>query len=93
MVAADGSLIAYIAGDDHQDTYRNQRIYVMNPDGSGSRLISGDYDRQSGGLRWAPDGSGLYFNVSREGYRGLHFVSLDGGVTRIGRGRRVRGRC
>ena len=85
----DGSLVAYIAGDQHQDTYRNQRIYVMNPDGSGSRLISGDYDRQSRGLRWAPDGSGLYFTVSREGYRGLHFVSLDGGVTRLTEGERL----
>ena len=79
----DGRLVAYIAGDEHHDTYRNQRIFLMNRDGSGSRLISGDYDRQSGGLMWAPDGSGLYFNVSREGYRGLHFVSVDGGVTRL----------
>ena len=85
----DGSLIAYIAGDEHQDTYRNQRIYVMNADGSGSRLISGDYDRRSGGLQWAPDGSGLYFNVSREGYRGLHFVSLDGGVTQLTEGEQL----
>jgi dipeptidyl aminopeptidase/acylaminoacyl peptidase len=76
----DGRQVAYIAGDQHEDTYRNQRIYVMDTDGSSSRLVSGDYDRQSGGLMWAPDGSGLYFNVSREGYRSLHFVSADGGV-------------
>ena len=85
----DGRLIAYIAGDQHQDTYRNQRIYVMNRDGSGSRLISGDYDRRSGGLQWAPDGSGLYFNVSREGYRGLHFISLEGGVTQLTEGKQL----
>lgn len=85
----DGRLIAYIAGDEHRDTYRNQRIWVMNTDGSGARLISGDYDRQSGGLQWAPDGSGLYFNVSREGYRGVHFVSLDGGVQQRTTGNRL----
>ena len=78
----DGSLIAYISGDEHADTYRNSRIHVMNRDGSGQRSISGDYDRQSGGLMWAPDGSGLYFSVSREGYRSLHFASVDGGVER-----------
>ena len=82
----DGSLVAYIAGDEHHDTYRNQRIYVMYEDGSGVRQISGDYDRQSGGMTWAPDGSGLYFSVSREGYRSLHFVSVDGGVTRLTEG-------
>ena len=83
-------MIAYIAGDEHRDTYRNQRIYVMNRDGSGSRLVSSDYDRQSGGLQWAPDGRGLYFSVSREGYRGLHFVGLDGGVTRLTQGEELR---
>ena len=82
----DGRLIAYQAGDEHDDTYRNQQIYVMNRDGSGPRMISGEYDRQSRGMRWAPDGSGLYFSVSREGYRGLHFVSLDGGVMRLSEG-------
>ena len=85
----DGQLIAYIAGDEHKDFYRNQRIWVMNIDGSGSRLISGDYDRQSGNLRWAPDGSGLYFSVSREGYRSLHFVSIDGGVTQLTDGEQI----
>ena len=89
MPSPDGQLIAYRAGDDHKDMYRNQRIYVMNPDGSGSRLISGDYDRQSGNLQWASDSSGLYFSVSREGYRSLHFVSVDGGVTQLTEGEQL----
>ncbi|MDE0074297.1 MAG: S9 family peptidase [Gammaproteobacteria bacterium] len=79
----DGSLIAYTGIDAHRDTYRNQRIHLMNRDGSGSRVISGDYDRQVGGMMWAPDGSGLYFNVRRDGYGQLHFVSVDGGVTQL----------
>ncbi len=85
----DGELVAYRAGDEHEDFYRNQRIYVMNPDGSGSRLISGDYDRQSGNLQWASNSSGLYFSVSREGYRSLHFVSVDGGVTELTEGEQL----
>ena len=80
---------AYLAGDEHHDTYRNQRIWVMNPDGSNPRLISGTYDRQSGGLQWAPDGQGLYFSVRREGYSSLHMVSLDGGVTQLTEGRQL----
>jgi len=85
----DGLLIAYTAGDDHSDTYRNQRIFVMNRDGSGSRLISGDFDRRVGGLQWAPDGRGLYFSVSREGYRSLHYVSLEGGVSQLTEGQQL----
>jgi len=79
----DGSLIAYTGIDAHDDTYRNQKIHVMNRDGSGSRVISGDYDRQVGPMTWAPDGGGLYFTVSRDGYRQLHFVSLEGGVSML----------
>lgn len=85
----DGRLIAYISGDEHRDTYRNPRIWVMNRDGSSTRLISGDYDRQSGDLQWAPDGSGLYFTVSREGYSSLHFVSLTGGVKTLTEGKQM----
>ena len=78
----DGRWIAYVAGDEHRDTYRNPRIQIMDRDGGAVRVLSEGYDRQAGGLQWAPDGSGLYFNVSREGYRSLHFVDVDGGVTR-----------
>ena len=83
MPSPDGSLIAYTGIDAHDDTYRNQQIHVMNRDGSGSRVISGDYDRQVGPMTWAPDGGGLYFNVSRNGYRQLHFVSLERGVSML----------
>jgi len=85
----DGRLIVYTGDDAHRDTYRNSRIYVMNRDGSGSRVISGDHDRQANGLQWAPDGSGLYFNVRREGYSNLHFVSLNGGVRQVTQGKHM----
>ncbi len=85
----DGSLIAYTGSDAHRDTYRNREIHVMNRDGSGSRVISGDYDRQTGAMTWAPDGSGLYFNVRRDGYGQLHFVSLDGGVRALTTGEHI----
>ncbi len=87
----DGSLIAYTGIDAHRDTYRNQQIHLMNRDGSGSRVISGDYDRQVGGMMWARDGSGLYFNVRRDGYAQLHFVSVDGGVTQLTSGEHLFG--
>ncbi len=80
----DGRWIAYRGVDQHDDTYRNLGIYLMATDGSDERLISGDFDRQiTGDLRWAADGSGLYFTTNDEGDRNLHFVARDGGVTRI----------
>ncbi len=87
--SADGSLIAYTGIDAHDDTYRNVKIHVMNRDGSGSRVISGDHDRQVGSMTWATGDGGLYFNANRDGYRQLHFVSLDGGVSILTSGQRL----
>jgi dipeptidyl aminopeptidase/acylaminoacyl peptidase len=81
-----GDLIAYRGSDFHTDTYRNSGVYVMNMDGSNSRLISGDFDRSINGMRWAHDGSGLYLTVSAEGDRNIHFVSTRGGVTALSSG-------
>ena len=85
----DGTLIAYTGTDEHRDTYRNVQIHVMNRDGSGVRVISDGYDRQVGPMTWAPDGSGLYFNVSRDGYRQLHFASVEGGVRALTQGQHL----
>ena len=85
----DGSLIAHTGIEEHRDTYRNVKIHVMNRDGSGSRVISEGYDRQVGPMTWAPDGSGLYFNVRRDGYAQLHFVSLERGVSQLTSGRHM----
>ena len=81
-----GDLIAYRGADFHTDTYRNSGVYVMNMDGSNSRLISGDFDRSINGMQWAHDGSGLYLTVSAEGDRNIHFVSTGGGVTELSSG-------
>jgi dipeptidyl aminopeptidase/acylaminoacyl peptidase len=82
----DGRLIAYRGADFHTDTYRNSGVYVMNTDGSGSRLISGDFDRSINGMEWAHDGSGLYATVSADGGSNIYFVSLSGGVRAVSTG-------
>jgi dipeptidyl aminopeptidase/acylaminoacyl peptidase len=87
----DGRLIVYTGDDAHLDTYRNQKIYVMNRDGSGSRVISGDYDQAPSELRWAPDGRGLYFNVRADGYANVAYVALDGGVRAVTEGKHLLG--
>ena len=82
----DGSLIAYTGNDLTTDTYITRKIYVMNRDGSNSRMISEGFDRQASGMTWAEDGSGLYLNVSSEGTRNVFFASVDGGVTPVTEG-------
>ena len=82
----DGSLIVYTGNDLTTDTYITRKIYVMNRDGSNSRMISDGFDRQASGMIWASDNSGVYMTVRSEGTSNLHFASVDGGVRQVTEG-------
>jgi Tol biopolymer transport system component len=74
----DGRLIAYQGQDWSTDTYVENGLYVMNADGSNPRRIAGELGSSLGNMTWAPDGSGLYFNVSMKGTSNLWFAPLQG---------------
>jgi len=74
----DGSLIAYTGQDWSTDTYVENGLYVMAADGSGVRLLANEMGRSPGGMRWAHDGSGIYFTASMKGTANLYFAPLEG---------------
>ena len=86
-----GDLVAYRGSDFNTDTYRNSGVYVMNLDGSGSRLISGDFDRNINSMEWAHDGSGVYVTISYQGARNVHFISVQGVVSEVTSGAHMLG--
>lgn len=86
LPSPDGRHIAYLGDEWHTDTYRNRKIHLMNPDGTNSRVISGDFDRSVGNMTWAPDSRGLYFTANSEGNRNVHYLPVSGGVRQITEG-------
>jgi acylaminoacyl-peptidase len=82
-VSPDGKHIAYVGFDDKYQGYQVRKLYVMKRDGGGSRLLTGDLDRDAFGPRWAPDGSGIYFLSADHGNTGLHFIALDGKLRKL----------
>src|SRR5581483_1280547 len=68
LYSPDGRTIAFVAADsvDHS-AWAEARLYMMNADGSNVRLVSGNLDRPVSGVFWAPDNSGVYFNVESSG--------------------------
>ena len=86
-----GDLVAYRGSDFNTDTYRNSGVYLMNLDGSGSRLMSGDFDRNINNMEWAHDGSGVYVTISYQGARNVHFISTQGAVSEVTSGAHMLG--
>ncbi|MCY3610001.1 MAG: S9 family peptidase [Gemmatimonadetes bacterium] len=82
----DGRLVAYLGHDETDDAYYADNIYIMNVDGSGAREIATEHDRDPSGLRWAADGSGVYYNAPDGGAENMYFAQLDGPVRQITEG-------
>lgn len=80
VISSDGKWIAYLAFDDRQQGYQVTKLYTMNRDGSGSRLISGELDRDVRRPVWSRDGRGIYFQYDDEGNTKIGYVSLNGKV-------------
>ena len=56
------------------------RLYVMNRDGSGSKLITENFDRDVRRPFWSTDGKGIYFQYDDEGNTKIGYVSLNGKI-------------
>jgi acylaminoacyl-peptidase len=82
-VSPDGKKIAYVGFDDRYQGYQVRQLYVMNRDGSESRLLSGAFDNDVQAPRWAADGKGIYFASAAHGNTGLYFIDLDGHVKKL----------
>jgi acylaminoacyl-peptidase len=82
-VSPDGSLIAYLGFDDRYQGFQVTELYVMNRDGSGARMLSGDLDRTVSTPRWAPDGDGIFVQYDDQGTTKVGHFSLDGAFTEV----------
>ena len=85
----DGRLIAYTGYDSTDATWQDAAIRLMDADGGNVRVLTAKLDRSPSGMFWAPDGSGLYFNVENQGSRNLYFVNLKGEYREVTKGAQV----
>lgn len=78
VVSPDGRRIAYQGYPSSKASYQASEIYVMNADGTAPHKVT-SLDRDPGGIEWARDGSGVYFNVSETGTSNIYFAPAGGG--------------
>ena len=83
-------MIAFMSADsvDHS-AWAETKLWAMNADGSGAHVLSGNLDRPISGVSWAPDGSGVYFNVESEGSKNLYFATTTGQFHPVTSGKQV----
>ncbi len=81
-VSPDGRRIAYTGYDDRYQGYQVTRLYVADRDGGSPRALADELDRSVGTLRWAPDGSAVYFTYDDQGNTKIGRVAVTGGSVR-----------
>ncbi|NGP77748.1 S9 family peptidase [Balneolaceae bacterium YR4-1] len=80
VISPDGSQIAYTGYDEKYEGYQVSKLYVMNSDGSDSRLITGNLDRNVGNVQWVTSGNQIHFQYDNEGNTRVATVTMDGEV-------------
>src|SRR5262249_21622456 len=81
-VSPDGRTVAFSGHAPSGRSHTVNDLFVIPVSGGSSdmRKISADYDRDPINIRWAPDGSGLYFDADDSGARNVQFAAIVGGV-------------
>jgi dipeptidyl aminopeptidase/acylaminoacyl peptidase len=77
-VSPDGRQIAYVGNDDDGRANKDNKLYVMNLDGSGKRELTGNFDRSVDSPVWAADGRSIYVLYDDHGSNRVARVGLDG---------------
>jgi dipeptidyl aminopeptidase/acylaminoacyl peptidase len=86
-LSPDGKLIAYTGYDDERRRgYENERLYVMNRDGSGSHVLTGALDRSVNAPQWSPDGRAIYVRYDDHGVGKVARVDLSGHMETVAEG-------
>ncbi|MFY0594429.1 S9 family peptidase [Roseivirga sp.] len=82
-ISPDGKQMAYLGFDDKYRGYQISRLYIADIDGSNSKLVSGDLDRDVGNITWSADGKGLYFQYTDKAHTKIGYITTKGKVTEI----------
>ena len=86
VASPDGRRIAYTGFDFKRQSYTVTRLWVMNTDGSGAKLLTGSLDRDVRSPIWSADSRLIYFLSDDRGASHLFATTLDGDVKQITHG-------
>ena len=77
-VSPDGEQVAYTGFDDREQGYQVTKLYVMDRDGSDSRLLTEGFGRDVQNPTFTADGNSIVFQYDDEGSTKIGRVTMDG---------------
>ena len=86
QVSPDGRWIAYTGYDEKSYTNHVASLYLMDNTGGNKKLWADKLPSSPRGVRWAPDGSGIYYDMEEKGSSHIYFISVDGKTRQITQG-------
>jgi len=81
-VSPDGKTIAYLGYEDKVQAHQTTRLYLMKSDGSSTKELSSDLDRNVEDIVWSKDGKGLYFLYDDKGNTKIGYINTSGKMTK-----------
>jgi dipeptidyl aminopeptidase/acylaminoacyl peptidase len=86
VVSPDGRLVAFTGFDDVARSNQDEKLYVMNLDGSGRRVLTANVDRNVGNPVWSSDSRSIYVLYDEHGSNRVARVGLDGSFRDVATG-------
>ncbi|HSE38536.1 MAG TPA: S9 family peptidase [Blastocatellia bacterium] len=82
-VSPDGRWIAYSGYDEKSYTNHVSSLYLMDNAGGNRKMWVGNLPSSPRGVRWAPDGSGVYYDMEEAGSSHIYFAPVTGKVRKV----------
>ena len=79
LVSPNGRLVAYVGYDDQLFTNHVASLYLMNADGTGQRLLAGNFPSSPRVLGWSSTANALYVSSEEKGGTNVYRIGLPGG--------------
>ena len=85
----DGNMIAFTAASLSDITYAQTELGICQANGSEAEILTKDFDRRLGSIRWGKDNRTLYFSGANEGYNHIYSQDIRRGKARIVAGKEL----
>jgi acylaminoacyl-peptidase len=84
--SSDGSRIAWLSTAGRAQSYNVRHLFVMNPDGSRVKQLTGAFDRDVSRPQWSSDSRTVYFLAEDSGAAHVYAARNDGTVRPVAKG-------